>query len=250
MRVTYIKHSGFLAEWADIACLFDWAEGELPEIDPARRLFIFVSHVHADHFTPAIFERCARFPKRTFILSSDIPVDPAREKGENVIRMGPDRRRVLTGGSAGALSAATLGSTDCGVAFVVSYAGKTVYHAGDLHWWAWPDDTPAEERAMKNDYFAQLVKLKGMRLDAAFVPLDPRLGANYTLGFDALMRSVHVSMAFPMHMWDRYEYIEKFCGMPVAAAYSDRIARIEHPLQSFELDAPDTPADPAPADGE
>ena len=37
----------------------------------------------------------------------------------------------------------TLRSTDEGVAFVVHYAGKTIYHAGDLNWWHWegePDE--------------------------------------------------------------------------------------------------------------
>ena len=38
MRVTYIKHSAFLAEWEDLACLFDWAEGDLPEIEADKRL--------------------------------------------------------------------------------------------------------------------------------------------------------------------------------------------------------------------
>ncbi|MBQ2641861.1 MAG: ribosome biogenesis GTPase Der, partial [Lachnospiraceae bacterium] len=52
---------------------------------------------------------------------------------------------LFPGGKKGALSVATLGSTDQGVAFVVNYAGQTVYHAGDLHWWAWPDDTAREE---------------------------------------------------------------------------------------------------------
>lgn len=235
MRVTYIKHSGFLVEWEDIACLFDWAEGELPEIDREKRLYIFASHVHGDHYSPELFARCAGFPRRTFFLSSDIPVRTEAEKDESVIRMPPDRRRVVAGGSAGALTVATLGSTDCGVAFVVSYAGRTIYHAGDLHWWAWPDDTPAEERQMKNDFFAQLVKLKGMQLDAAFVPLDPRLGGNFWMGFDALMRSVNVARAFPMHMWGHYEYIDTLCGMPTAAPYADRVVRIKAPGEQFEI---------------
>ena len=235
MRVTYIKHSGFLAEWEDIACLFDWVEGELPAIDPEKHLFVFASHAHADHFTPELFGRCAGIPRRTFILSGDIPVYPEQEMGENVIRMPPDRRRAVVGGSAGALTVATLGSTDCGVAFVVSYGGKTVYHAGDLHWWAWPDDTPAEERQMKNDFFDQLVKLKGMQLDAAFAPLDPRLGGNFWLGFDALMRSVNVRCAFPMHMWEHYEYIDTFRGLAASAPYGERVMRITAPGEQFEI---------------
>ena len=236
MRITYIGHSGFLAEWEDAVCLFDWAEGDLPEIDPARRLFIFVSHAHSDHFSPSIFKSFDRTPHKTFLLSDDIPRDEEREKGVTVLRMGPDRRRVLNGGSAGAISVSTLGSTDCGVAWVVSYAGRTVYHAGDLHWWAWPDDTPAEEREMKNEFFAQIAKLKGMTLDAAFLPLDPRLGGNFWLGFDALMRTARVARAFPMHMWGRYEYTDTLCGMSVSDTYRDRIVKVEEPGQSFELD--------------
>ncbi len=135
----------------------------------------------------------------------------------------------------GAMGVSTIGSTDCGVAFVVNYAGKTVYHAGDLHWWAWPDDTPEEERDMKNRYFAEIAKLNGVRLDAAFLPLDPRLGANYWMGFDAMMRSADIRRAFPMHMWEQYEYIPKFKAMSVTEAYRDKIADITAPGQIFEI---------------
>lgn len=233
MRVTYIKHSGFLAEWEDIACLFDWAEGELPAIDPGKRLFVFASHAHADHYAPALFEKLKVVPKRTFILSSDIPALPAGERGA---RMGSDQRRVFAAGEQGPLSVTTLGSTDEGVAFVVNYAGKTIYHAGDLHWWAWPDDTAAEERAMKNAFFAQIVKLKGLGLDAAFLPLDPRLGGNFWMGFDALMRTAQVQKAFPMHLWERYETVTKLLQMNVSAPYRDAVESITAPGQVFEWD--------------
>lgn len=148
MRITYIRHSAFLAEWEDIVCLFDYAEGELPEIDRDKRLCVFASHHHSDHFNPEIFTRFADHPRHTFILSDDIRTVPAGEKAP-VVRTGPNCRRIFPGGKRGAMSVSTIGSTDCGVAFVVNYAGKTVYHAGDLHWWAWPDDTPEEERDMK-----------------------------------------------------------------------------------------------------
>ena len=235
MRITYIKHSAFLVEWEDAACLFDWAEGDLPPVDENKRLFVFVSHVHADHYSPEIFQSFTQVKHKTFILSDDVPADAERERGVTVLRMGPDQRRVLNGGAAGAISVSTLASTDCGVAFVVSYAGKTLYHAGDLHWWAWPDDTPAEERAMKNAFFAQIAKLKGMTLDVAFLPLDPRLGGNFWLGFDALMRTARVHKAFPMHMWERYEYTDTLRGMSVSDTYRDRIVKVESPGQTFEL---------------
>ena len=227
MRITYIGHSGFAAEWEDIVCLFDFAEGELPRIEADRRLFVFVSHVHSDHFSPEIFRSFDGVARKTFILSDDIPADAEREKGLTVLRMGR--------GAAGAVSVSTLGSTDCGVAWVVSYAGRTIYHAGDLHWWAWPGDKPAEEREMKNEFFAQIAKLKGLKLDAAFLPLDPRLKGNFWMGFDALMRTAHIARAFPMHMWGKYEITDTLAGMDVSEPYRERIARIEAPGQVFEL---------------
>ena len=234
MRITYIKHSAFLVEWEDVACLFDYAEGELPEIPDGKRLCIFASHHHADHFNPEIFRLFAAHPKHTFILSEDIRTVPTGEKAP-IVRTGADCRRIFPGGRMGPMSVSTVGSTDCGVAFVVNYAGKTVYHAGDLHWWAWPDDTPEEERDMKNHYFAEIAKINGVRLDAAFLPLDPRLGANYWMGFDAMMRTADVRRAFPMHMWEQYESIAKFKAMSVTESYRNKIADITAPNQTFEI---------------
>ena len=134
MRITYIRHSAFLAEWEDIVCLFDYAEGELPEIDRDKRLCVFASHHHSEHFDPEIFTRFADHPRHTFILSDDIRTVPAGEKAP-VVRTGPDCRRIFPGGKRGAMSVSTIGSTDCGVAFVVNYAGKTsgFRHPGGRH---------------------------------------------------------------------------------------------------------------------
>ena len=234
MRVTYIGHSGFLAEWEDAACLFDCRSAELPAISPEKRLYVFVSHAHSDHYDPQIYFLCREQPHRMFFLSSDVPGSP-EEAGAQVVRLAPDRKRVVSGGREGALSVRTLGSTDQGVAFVVNYAGKTIYHAGDLHWWAWPDDSPEEERQMKNRFFGEIVKLKGLHLDAAFLPLDPRLGSNFWLGFDAVMRAAQVDVAFPMHLWERYETVGKLRQLATSAPYRDRIADVREPGQVFEF---------------
>lgn len=235
MRITYIKHSAFLAEWEDISCLFDYAEGDLPEIPEGNRLFIFASHHHPDHFDPKIFEIYPNRKRKTYILSDDIRAVPEEKDKGLVVRTGPDSRRIFPGGREGVLGVSTIGSTDCGVAFVVNYAGKTVYHAGDLHWWAWPDDTPEEERDMKNRYFAEIAKLRDVHLDAAFLPLDPRLGANYWMGFDAMMRSADIRKAFPMHLWEQYETIEKFKSLSITAPYRAKIADITAPNRVFEI---------------
>ena len=54
MTVTFLDHSGFLAELPSAALLFDWWRGELPPL-PAKPLLVFASHRHPDHFTPGIF---------------------------------------------------------------------------------------------------------------------------------------------------------------------------------------------------
>lgn len=234
MRVTYIKHSAFLVEWEDVACLFDWADGKLPEIDQYKKIFIFVSHAHPDHFSPELFARCKSLPHRTYILSSDVKTVPPSGDTAPVIRMGPEERRFFTGRKKGVMSVTTLRSTDQGVAFVVNYAGRTVYHAGDLHWWAWPDDMPDAERAMREGFSSEISKLRGLPLDAAFLPLDPRLEDNYWLGFDALMRMADVKTAFPMHMWEQYDTVGRLLSSDHAKEYADRIARVERPGQVFD----------------
>lgn len=50
MRVTYLGHSGFLLEMEDALLLFDYYQGSLPEMDLEKTLFVFVSHVHYDHY--------------------------------------------------------------------------------------------------------------------------------------------------------------------------------------------------------
>jgi len=56
MEITYIGHSGFMMEWDSCYWLFDYYKGEIPEIKKDKKLFVFASHNHRDHFNPAIFQ--------------------------------------------------------------------------------------------------------------------------------------------------------------------------------------------------
>lgn len=235
MRITYLGHSGFLAEWEDTICLFDWSEGELPALAPDRKLYVFASHAHGDHFREAIFELGKKNLQPTFVLSSDIQAALPEGTAGKVIRLAPGCRRLIAGGRRGVLTVRTLCSTDAGVAFLVNYAGRTIYHAGDLHWWAWPDDTPAEERAMKNRFFQEITILKGITLDAAFLPLDPRLEEHFWWGFDAMMRTADIQNAFPMHMWDDYETVDRLRRLDVSEPYRDRIMEVCAAGQEFDI---------------
>ena len=66
LRVYPIFHSGFLVELRECCLLFDYYQGELPAVDPAKTLYVFVSHGHRDHYTPRLRELTARWPRRYF----------------------------------------------------------------------------------------------------------------------------------------------------------------------------------------
>ncbi len=54
MKVSYIGHSGFLMEWETCYWLFDHCTGEIPQMDAEKKVFVFVSHRHGDHWNPKV----------------------------------------------------------------------------------------------------------------------------------------------------------------------------------------------------
>ena len=53
MKVTFIQHSCYFVELSSCCLLFDYYEGSVPETD--KPLYVFASHSHGDHFSPAVF---------------------------------------------------------------------------------------------------------------------------------------------------------------------------------------------------
>jgi len=212
MRVTFLAHSGFLVELPEVCLLFDYWKGELPSL-PESPLAVFVSHRHPDHFDPAIFSLAEGREDVTFVLSKDIRPKKLEKLGlpdglrERVVSVGPDETFSLPGLG---LTAETLRSTDEGVAFVVTCGEKTLYHAGDLNWWSWEEESDGYNRNMEVDFKRYLEPLRNRHLDVAFVPLDPRLGDRYGLGLDWLLRTAQVDRVFPMHLWNEFGLIERF----------------------------------------
>ena len=51
MKITHIYHSGFVIELESTVLIFDWYSGELPDFDPGKKVFVFVTHGHADHYS-------------------------------------------------------------------------------------------------------------------------------------------------------------------------------------------------------
>ena len=137
MKVTYLGHSGFLVETDDAYFLFDYYKGTVPELDSSKKMFVFVSHGHYDHYSKRIYEFRKEFEEIYYILSWDVPAG-----SEKVYHLRPGEETEIAG-----CSVRTLRSNDEGVAFLVRYHGKTLYHAGDLNWWHWEGEPEEIGRA-------------------------------------------------------------------------------------------------------
>ena len=110
MKITYIHHSSFSVEINKCILLFDYYKGNLPKFDENKKLYVFSSHSHYDHFDKAIFDLEKIHPNVTYILSNDIHVP----KKDNIKFMGANERLLVDD-----LEIKTLESSDLGVAFIV-----------------------------------------------------------------------------------------------------------------------------------
>ena len=234
MKITFLYHSAFLVELETCTLLFDWYGGETPDIDWSKPLYVFASHHHGDHYSPEIFSAFG-MENTWYILGSCITLSARRKAA-----LGIDDARVFRLGGGRALDLdgrhiATLTSTDAGVAFLIEAEGKTIYHAGDLHWWHWAGEPGTWNRDMARDFKGEMTKLAGKTIDVAFLVLDPRQEGDYWLGFDWTMRQADIRHAFPMHSWEDFEIVRRLKGADCSLPYRDRIEEIYYNGQTFTL---------------
>lgn len=227
IRVTYLSHSGFLVELDQAYLLFDYYKGELPEVKAGKPFYVFVSHAHYDHYRKDIFQLREYLPEIYYIISGD--VDVPGESG--IVQIQPNEEQII-----GGIKVRTLRSTDEGVAFLVQCSDETIYHAGDLNWWHWEEEGEAYNTMMRRNYQYEINKLNGVKIDVAFVPVDPRLGEQYYWGLDCFMRRTDTQAVFPMHFWDNYGIFDRIILEKSAQEYVDRIQRITKEGQVFELE--------------
>ena len=235
MKITYISHSGFAVELPSATLLFDYHKGTMPAFPADKPLYVFASHCHGDHFVPQIFDLAQQYPQVTFILSHDIWMMRKKHTRAGVPEEAFESATYLRAHETrqfADLTVTTLRSTDMGVAFLVECDGLRIYHAGDLHWWAWPGDNKQAANNMTAKYQHEISCLREMltlqeiapltadtpsknaALDLAFLPLDGRLEENYTLGMDYFLQQIPVKHVFPMHFWDHYEVIADYLRTP------------------------------------
>lgn len=227
MKITYINHSCFSLELNDCILLFDYFKGKLPEWDKDKKLYVFSSHGHSDHYSSNIFDLQLKYPKTTYILSDDIKT----KFNENVYFVKSNETICIDG-----IEIRTLKSTDIGVAFIVKINEINIYHAGDLNWWHWEgENSYNENKEAETMYKKEIEKIKNTSFDIAFVPLDPRQGKQFYYGFDTFMKNTNTKVVFPMHCWDDYSVIEKLKKAECSSTYLSAIVNISDVNQEFFL---------------
>lgn len=236
MNIQYIGHSGFLMEWKACYWLFDYYTGDIPRMDPEKKVFVFVSHQHGDHLNPTVFDLRHKYHNIEYILSSDIELPEEDWVSKKVTYVEPEKQYELYDDDNQLVLLTTLKSTDVGVAFLLSYIGKTVYHAGDLNLWVWKEESREYNEDMTTAFYEQMNHLKDISIDIACVPLDPRQEEYYYLGLEALLNIAKVKRVFPMHFGKEFSVIERYRKERSTNLGDTIFIDIRHAGQEWEID--------------
>lgn len=215
MKITHLGHSGFLIEFNDCYCIFDYYVGRLPELDKSKAVIVFASHFHPDHYNPAIFDllKTQDIKQITAVLSKDIS-EKRWPQDIPVTKVTFHRTYELPCN----ITIQTLLSTDRGVAYFLKYGNHVIYHAGDLNDWSFDETSEfydeKKNKQMTGMYRHEIDLLKDLLeeqvLDAAFLPLDPRQGRFADKGMAYFLEKINVKKAYPMHYWNKPEIIDEF----------------------------------------
>ena len=193
MEIICIGHSGFLIKLPKCNLIFDYFTDEKGIITPEvfrKKTFVFVSHRHHDHYSEKIFE-WAQWGEVVYVIDSGCPVN----NSENIIKVCEGENINID-----EINVKTYGSTDEGVSFLVTADGYTVFHAGDLNDWYWEEEsTPSELLEDEENYLNIIRKLAGQKIDAAFIPKDPRLKQHAERGICYFKQIVSPEKIIPMH---------------------------------------------------
>lgn len=235
MKITYIHHSSFLVELDSVTMLFDYYAGTLPKVREDRPLVVFASHFHGDHFAPVIFDLAEGRDEVQYVLSKDISKKRVPEGLFDRVTFVKPEEKLLLKASLVSVEIETFRSTDEGVAFWISCDGKEIYHAGDLNNWWWEGEDKAWNHNMAAAYAREMEKLAGRRADAAFIPLDPRLGQWFYLGMKGFMEKADTKAVIPMHFWKDYSIIEKMRRHPCSEGWRERLVEIHKEGEELDI---------------
>ena len=222
VKIEHIVHSCFTVETKESFFVFDYYAGDI-ELSKTKKNYVFVTHGHGDHYTPDIFNWKENNIK--YILSSDIDVE--RDHKEIYIISPGELLEVDN------LKIKTFGSTDLGLSFLVNVEEINIFHAGDLNWWYWNNDSDEEKKEMEMAFKGEIAKIKGEEIDIAFFPVDPRLEENFYLGGEYFINEIKPKYFIPMHFGDKFKATKDFIHKMKGS--TTHIVELTHKNQIMEL---------------
>lgn len=228
----YFGQSAFWIETPSSVFLFDWYMGILPGIPKNKRIYIFVSHTHTDHFSKDV-SRVAKILGAARIF---IGYDGNRDTLNDLFSPEINKKVFYVHGGQNLdvdniLEVSTLPSTDLGVAFLVQVDGVRIFHAGDLAVWSEVSQSAFEEN---------IKGIEEKHIDYAMLPLDPRKEDFGERTVQYYMSHVDIDYFTPMHLWGNYEYINTFlnknpayAGKMLVPYKTEQVAKANFSLEEF-----------------
>lgn len=198
MEIAFLAHSGFACREGKRVYVFDYWQDPAHHIDSyaeeGLELWFFVSHIHGDHYEPAIADFDG--PHTKYILHKDVRQFAASEG--SVYYMDVDDELLVND-----VAIHMYGSTDAGGSFLLTTKERRIFHAGDLNWWHWLGDTEENNREARSFFERELQRMNGMEADVVFFPIDARLEGAREWGIHEWLQYCKVrKLLVPMHMHD------------------------------------------------
>ncbi len=197
-------------------------------------------HAHRDHFDTRVLNWSEKYRNIHFIFAKEVK----KKLGASMLRrmgFGEEIQQKITYVRPGqayevaGVSVETLLSTDSGVAFLVTVAGRTIYHAGDLNWWRWEGETEEFNSSQERNYKRQIAHLKDRTIDVSFVVVDPRQEEDRFLGIDYFLQQVGSGYVVPMHLWKQYDLVKEYRERPENESFRERILVFDEENQAVVL---------------
>ena len=243
--IYYLFHSGFAVEYGDYFMVFDYYKPPndalnkgltknemINKIKKYKYPFVFVSHSHYDHFNPEIFSWKKYNSSRTYVLSNDVRQadgETGKHPGADYYYLSAYEQMEKHG-----LLVSTFGSTDIGVSFMIKIGEFGIFHAGDLNWWHWAEESTQQELEEEEKKFKEeAARIHGENIDIMFFPVDPRLGDYYWIGGAYMLETFKPRLFVPMHFGENSYIAQSFAERMKHLGAS--IAEITHQGQGIDF---------------
>lgn len=217
MKLYFLHHSGFMIDDGHRCYIFDFYKDPKGHVqamaEQGRELWFFVTHVHGDHYNPAIAQVISNGAANRYIVHEDVPLTQSMTAPANeVIPM-----RVGSTITVDDVTITMYGSTDEGGSFLVDTGRNRIFHAGDLNWWHWSGDTPENIEEARQLMLKEFAPLTGLSVDIAMFPVDARLEEAREWGVWEFLHRVCVKeLLVPMHyfgsVWQPSSYFKARYG--------------------------------------